>query len=124
MRDEMTKGSERGPSGRGREARVEDERTCRVEQVFPQRSRPENRAALTRERLRQGDRDDDAVGALAVEEAAGPGEPLAARTRDTEAVRLVEGARRDGFVTVLLAESIAPIADAFARLLAASGPAS
>ncbi len=40
-----------------------------------------------------------------------------------EAVRLVEGARRDGFVTVLVAESIAPIADAFARLLAKDGPA-
>lgn len=46
---------------------------------------------------------------------------LVPEARD-EAVRLVEGARRDGFVTVLVAESIAPIADAFARLLAKDGP--
>lgn len=46
---------------------------------------------------------------------------LVPEARD-EAVRLVEGARRDGLVTVLIAESIAPIADAFARLLAKDGP--
>ncbi|MBN8612530.1 MAG: haloacid dehalogenase-like hydrolase [Deltaproteobacteria bacterium] len=46
---------------------------------------------------------------------------LVPEARD-EAVRLVEGARRDGLVTVLLAESIAPIADAFVRLLAKDGP--
>jgi phosphoserine phosphatase len=39
-----------------------------------------------------------------------------------EAVRLVEGARRDGFLTVLVAESIASIAEAFARVLAEDGP--
>jgi phosphoserine phosphatase len=39
-----------------------------------------------------------------------------------EAVRLLEGARRDGLLTVLIAESIAPIADAFARVLAEEGP--
>lgn len=47
---------------------------------------------------------------------------LLAEVRE-EAVRLVEGARRDGYLTVLLAESIAPVADAFARLLAKDGPA-
>lgn len=37
------------------------------------------------------------------------------------ALRLLEGARRDGFLTVLVAESIAEIADAFARVLAEEG---
>lgn len=46
---------------------------------------------------------------------------LVPEARD-EAVRLVEGARRDGLLTVLVAESIAPIADAFARVLAKDGP--
>jgi len=38
-----------------------------------------------------------------------------------EAVRLVEGARQDGLVTVLVSESIAPIAEAFSRLLPGGG---
>ncbi len=38
-----------------------------------------------------------------------------------EAVRLVEGARQDGLVTVLVSESIAPIAEAFSRLLLDGG---
>ncbi|MFN7699502.1 MAG: HAD family hydrolase [Deltaproteobacteria bacterium] len=46
---------------------------------------------------------------------------LVPEARD-EAVWLLEGARRDGLVTVLVAESIAPIADAFARVLAKDGP--
>jgi phosphoserine phosphatase len=48
-------------------------------------------------------------------------EVLAPEARN-EAVRLLEGARRDGLLTVLIAESIAPIADAFARVLAEEGP--
>ncbi len=38
------------------------------------------------------------------------------------ALRLVEGARRDGFTTVLIAEASAEVADAFARALAKDGP--
>jgi phosphoserine phosphatase len=38
-----------------------------------------------------------------------------------EAVRLLEGARRDGLVTVLVSESIAPIAEAFSRSLLEGG---
>lgn len=39
------------------------------------------------------------------------------------ALRLVEGAARDGFQTVLVSEAPSEIADAFARLLAKDGPA-
>lgn len=39
------------------------------------------------------------------------------------AVRLVLGARRDGLLTVLIAESIGPIAEAFSRLLTPDGGA-
>lgn len=38
-----------------------------------------------------------------------------------EAVRLLEGARRDGLLTVLVSESIAPIAEAFSRCLLGDG---